>query len=433
MTEQVGDESSTRHPFLEFGSGPLADVDLTSPRLHAERDLSDVWGMLRERQPVAWHPTTGGGFWVVSSYSAAAEVYRNSEVYTSSRGNVLAMLLAGGDPAGGKMLPVSDGPRHQQIRRVLMRALTPRALTGLAERVRLATVRLVREAVESGDCDLGRDVVPYLPLAVICDLLMVPEDDRELLLTQSKLALASEDPDGTEFDARLARNEILLYFAKLARSRQDQPGDDILGLLIQMTRSEVALTSQELLYNAYSILLGGDETTRLSMIGAAHALTQWPDEWNRLKTGAVPVETAVEEFLRWTTPTLHAGRTATSDTTLGGRHIARDDIVTVWNSSANFDPRQFDDPARLRLDRTPNRHLSFAVGAHFCLGAQLARIELGALVGALVETADGIELTGEPKRLYSNFLSGFTRLPVRFEAAARDRQPSNQAEKEEVR
>lgn len=105
----------------------------------------------------------------------------------------------------------------------------------------------------------------------------------------------------------------------------------------------------------------------------------------------------------------------------------------VWNSSANFDPRQFDDPARLRLDRTPNRHLSFAVGAHFCLGAQLARIELGALVGALVETADGIELTGEPKRLYSNFLSGFTRLPVRFEAAARDRQPSNQAEKEEVR
>ncbi|MEK8107170.1 cytochrome P450 [Micromonospora sp. M12] len=157
------------------------------------------------------------------------------------------------------------------------------------------------------------------------------------------------------------------YFAKLARSRQDAPGDDILGLLIQMTKSPVALTDRELLYNAYSFLIGGDETTRLSMIGAVHALTQWPDEWNRLRAGEVSVESAVEEFLRWTTPTLHAGRVATRDTTLDGRHIARDDIVTVWNSSANFDPRQFDDPTRLRLSRAPNRHLAFAIGPHFCL------------------------------------------------------------------
>jgi cytochrome P450 len=432
MTNEVADEAGTRSPILRFGSGPLADTDLTSPAVHAERDLSDVWGLLRERQPVAWHPTGDGGFWVVSSYATAVEVYRNSDVYTSGRGNVLATLLAGGDPAGGKMLPVSDGPRHQQIRRVLMRALTPRALTGLAERVRGSTLRLVREAVERGDCDLGSEVAPYIPLAVICDLLLVPEKDRELLLGQSKLALASEGPDGTEIDARLARNEILLYFTKLARSRQDSPGDDILGLMIQMTRSPVALTDQELLYNAYSILLGGDETTRLSMIGTVHALTQWPGEWNRLRAGAVSVESAVEEFLRWTTPTLHAGRVATRDTTLGGRRIARDDIVTVWNSSANFDPRQFDDPSRLQLSRSPNRHLAFAIGPHFCLGAQLARIELSALVTALVETTDSIELIERPRRLYSNFLSGFNRLPVRF-SAAEDRRPSDPAEKGEVR
>jgi cytochrome P450 len=432
MTKEVADEARTRRPFLEFGSGLLADIDLTSPRVHAERDLSEVWGLLRERQPVAWHPTADGGFWVVSSYATAAQAYRNSDVFTSSRGNVLATLLDGGDPAGGKMLPVSDGPRHQQIRRVLMRALTPRALTGLAERVRRSTLRLVREAVERGDCDLGREVAPYLPLAVICDLLMVPESDRELLLSQSKLALASEGPDGTEAAARLARNEILLYFAKLARSRRDSPGDDILGLMIQMTRSPIALTDQELLYNAYSILLGGDETTRLSMIGTVHALTQWPAEWDRLRAGEVSTESAVEEFLRWTTPTLHAGRVAVRDTTLGGRQIARDDIVTIWNCSANFDPRQFDDPTRLQLSRAPNRHLAFAIGPHFCLGAQLARIELSALVTALVETADGLELIGEPKRLYSNFLSGFNRLPVRF-VASKDPRPSEPAEKDEIR
>ncbi|MDG4810900.1 cytochrome P450 [Micromonospora sp. WMMD1120] len=432
MTNEVAGETRTGRPPLEFGSGPLADIDLTRPEVHAERDLGEVWGLLREEQPVAWHPTADGGFWVVSSYAAAVEVYRNSDVYTSARGNVLATLLTGGDPAGGKMLPVSDGPRHQQIRRVLLRALTPRALAGLAEQVRGATLRLVREAVRRGDCDLGHEVAPHIPLAVICDLLMVPEQDRELLLTQSKLALASEGPGGTEIEARLARNEILLYFARLARSRRDTPGDDILGLLIQMTRSPIALTDQELLYNAYSLLLGGDETTRLSMIGTVHALTRWPDEWARLRAGEVSVETAVEEFLRWTTPTLHAGRVATEDTVLGGRRIGRDDIVTVWNSSANFDPRQFDEPTRLRLSRAPNRHLTFAIGPHFCLGAQLARIELGALVAALVRTTDAMELIGEPKRLYSNFLSGFNRLPVRF-TAARDTRPPHPAEEGEVR
>ncbi|MFC3898203.1 cytochrome P450 [Lentzea rhizosphaerae] len=386
--------------------------------MHAERDLSEVWSLLREQEPVAWHPTADGGFWVVSRYETAVRVYRDTETYTSSRGNVLATLLNGGDPAGGKMLPVSDGPRHMQIRRELLRALTPRALAGLGERIHDATRRLVVEAVAREDCDLGRDVAPYVPLAAICDLLMVPEEDRELLLSQSKLALASETPDGTEMEARLARNEILLYFSRLARSRQDAPGDDILGLLIQMTRSSVALTDQELLYNAYSLLLGGDETTRLSMIGTVHALIHRPDEWARLKTGEVPIATAVEEFLRWTTPTLHAGRVATTDTTLDGREIAQGDIVTIWNSSANFDPAQFDDPGRLRLSRSPNRHLTFAQGPHFCLGAQLARIELTALVTALVEAADGMELIGEPKRLYSNFLSGFHSLPVRFAAAA---------------
>lgn len=425
MTQSRGGDGGRRH--LELGSGVLADVDLTLPALHAERDLSDVWSLLRERQPVAWHPMVEGGFWVVTSYATAEEAYRSSDVYVSRRGNVLDTLLAGGDPAGGKMLAVSDGPRHRQIRRVLARALTARALEGLANLIRTATLRLVEEAVSRGHCDLGLEVAPYIPLAAICDLLMVPEADRELLLVQSRSALASEGPGGTATDAWLARNEILLYFARLARSREDAPGDDILGLMIQMTRSPVALTDQELLYNAYSLLLGGDETTRLSMIGTVHALTQWPYEYERLKRGAVSVTSAVEEFLRWTTPTLHAGRVAAQDTELGGRAIRRGDIVTIWNCSANFDPEQFVEPQRLRLDRDPNRHLSFAMGPHYCLGAQLARFELSALLTALIKTTHGLALIGEPKRVYSNFLSGYHRLPVRFTAAG-DPRPSDTAQ-----
>ncbi|WAS96615.1 cytochrome P450 [Nannocystis punicea] len=403
---------------LAFATGPLAGIDLASPRLHAERDLADVWQLLRDEDPVVWHPAGAGGFWVVTRHAHALAVYRDSDTYTSKRGNVLATLLAGGDPAGGQMLVVSDGPRNLEIRRRLLRAFTPAALRDLSERIARSTVALVQAAAARSECEFSADVAEHIPLAAICDLLTIPEPDRRPLLAHARACLAAESADATDTDARLARNEILMYFARLAMRRKNVPGDDVFAILLQLTREPLALSQQELLLNSYSLLLGGDETSRLSLVGTIKALADFPDEWQRLRRGEVPVDSAVEELLRWTTPAMHSGRTATVAHELAGKSIAAGHTVTVWNSAANFDPAEFAEPHRLDLGRRPNRHLAFGHGHHFCLGAQLARIELSALLQALLATTERIELTGEPRRLYSNFLGGYGKLPVRLHPRA---------------
>jgi len=392
--------------------GPLAGVDLADPRTHAERDLGAVWQQLRTEAPVIWHPAGQAGFWVVSRHADALAVYRDPEGFTSTRGNVLATLLAGGDPAGGQMLVVSDGPRNLEIRRRLLRAFTPAALRQLGEQIATCTRTLVQTAVDRGTCEFSADVAEHIPLAAICDLMQIPEVDRRTLLGHARATLAADTATATELDARVARSEILMYFARLTRRRKDLPGDDIVGLLLQLCREPLALSQQELLLNCYSLLLGGDETSRLALVGSLHALAEFPDEWRRLRRREVTVDTAVEELLRWTTPTLHAGRTAAQPRTLAGQAIAPGQIVTVWNCSADFDPDEFCEPDRLDLGRKPNRHLAFGHGHHFCLGAQLARIELAALLEALLATTATIELAGPPRRLFSNFLTGFSTLPV---------------------
>lgn len=148
------------------------------------------------------------------------------------------------------------------------------------------------------------------------------------------------------------------------------------------------------------------------MVGTALALADHPDQWQALKRGDTGIDTAVEEMLRWTTPALQSGRTATTDTEVGGRPIGAGDVVTVWNASANRDERVFDEPDRLRLDRTPNKHVTFAYGPHFCLGAYLARAEIGAVLAGLRETVAELERTGPTRPVYSNFLSGLSSLPL---------------------
>ncbi|MEU4805363.1 cytochrome P450 [Actinosynnema sp. NPDC023587] len=398
----------------------LSEVDLTDPATHLRPDLADFWARQRAERPVAWHPPVGGrpGFWVVSPHGLATEVYRDSARFTSERGNVLATLLHGGDSAGGRMLAVSDGTRHRQIRRELLKSFSPANLASLRTRVREAMRGLVARAVGSGGCDFAVDVAPHIPLTAICDLLDIPVADRDELFANASTALASQEQHADELEATLARNGLLFYFTKLRKRRAAAPaGDDLVGRLVGMTRGPLALTDDELVFNCYSLLLGGDETTRLALIGTVRALAEHPDLWARLRAGDLDRAVFVEELLRWTTPALHAGRVAVTDTVLGDAPVRAGDVVTVWNNSANFDGTEFADPHRLDPDRTPNRHLSFAYGPHFCLGAALARIELVALLDALADLVAEITVTGEPKPIYSTFLSGLHSLPVRFTPA----------------
>jgi cytochrome P450 len=175
------------------------------------------------------------------------------------------------------------------------------------------------------------------------------------------------------------------------------------------------LDEVDIVLNCYSLIMGGDETSRLAMIGAVRALIEYPGQWAALKRREVSVESAGEEVLRWTSPTMHFGRTATTDVELHDRKISSGDLVTLWLASANRDEAVFDDPERFDIARSPNKHLSLGFGRHFCLGAYLGRVEIATMLDGLRTFVGGIEQAGPERWIYSNFLSGMSSLPVVFE------------------
>jgi cytochrome P450 len=244
----------------------------------------------------------------------------------------------------------------------------------------------------------------------------VPDADRPFLLRLTRSALSSDVPDQSPFDVWQARNDILAYFGQLAEERRRRPGSDAVSVLAASAPDGERLTMDEVVANCYSLILGGDETSRLSMTGAVLALTEHPAQWRTLKDPATPIGAAVDEVLRWTTPAIHFGRTATEDTAIAGVAVKAGDIVTVWNSSAHRDETHFPDPEKFDLLRTPNKHLAFGHGPHYCLGAYLGRAEVGGMLTALRDLVGTVELTGEPRPLYSSMLSGDSSLPVRLTA-----------------
>ncbi|MFD7613196.1 cytochrome P450 [Streptomyces sp. NPDC059828] len=401
-------------PDIDLANTDPSAIDLADPNLHAERDLTALWRHLREQDPLHWQPPRGNrpGFWVLTRYDDVSAAYRDTRRFHSDRGNVLDTLLAGGDSAAGMMLPLMDGPRHAALRGALMKAFSPRALAGVVDSVRTASRELVTEFLERGRCDFARDIAGLLPLRAICDLLDVPHRDRQLMLEMTSSALGSDSEDALRENAWVSKGEILLYFSDLAAQRRRNPGEDIVSLLTQCTVDGGRLTDEEVILNCYSLILGGDETTRLALVGGVAALLDDPGQWSAYRSGRIATETAVEEVLRWATPTLHAGRTAGADTDLHGRTIRKGDVVTLWNASANRDGDAFAEPDRFLLSRQANRHLTFAYGSHFCLGAFLARAEIGAVLDDLRERVGTMETAGPPRRVYSNFLGGLVSLPI---------------------
>lgn len=345
-------------------------------------------------------------------------VYRDDTSFTSEHGNVLATLLKGGDSAVSHMLAVTDGPRHAAIRTLLLKAFSPHALGRVVDGIRERTEELIPRMAAKDDCDFAKEVAEVIPIATICDLLGVPMGDRQFLLDLNKEALSSVDPTHTELDAVAARNDILLYFSELARYRRESPVDDVVSVLATGQVDGKPLTEEEIVFNCYSLILGGDETSRISMIGAVSGFVEHSDQWARLKSGAVSLESAAEEVLRWVTPTMHFGRRALTDVVIGGELIEEGDVVTLWNSSANLDESVFHEPDRFDLARTPNKHVAFGYGPHFCLGAFLGRSELRVVLDVLRRSVDRIELRGTPAPIYSNFLHGLATLPVSLRPAA---------------
>jgi len=401
---------------VTVGTPALDTVDLGDPNTFADHDLDEFWRTLRDTAPVHWNPPADGrrGFWVLSRYDDIMATYRDNVNFTSERGNVLVTLLGGGDAGAGRMLAVTDGHRHHELRKILQRVLSPRVLDEVARTVRVNTRQLVREAVESGGCDFAEQIASRIPMTTISNLLGVPEQDRDFLLTQTKTALSTDDEDIDEVASEMARNEILMYFMDLVEERRESPGDDVISMLVGSSIDGVPLSDEDVVLNCYSLIIGGDETSRLTMIDCVHTLAAQTEQWRRLKHGEVAVETAVDEVLRWASPTMHFGRSVVHETELHGVRLRPGEIVTLWHASGNRDERVFERPGEFDLGRTPNKHMAFGYGPHFCVGSYLAKVEISELLIALRDFTTGFEQTDESSRIRSNFLTGFSTLPVRF-------------------
>jgi cytochrome P450 len=269
--------------------------------------------------------------------------------------------------------------------------------------------------------DAVEDLAAELPLLVLADLLGMPATDRHLLYRWSNHLVGFDDPEygGGDIDVyRGIMAEAFAYALDLAARRRAEPTDDLVSMIANAEVDGQRLSDREFCSFWLLLVVAGNESTRHMIAGSLQALAAHPAERARLASGAVEVSTAVEELLRWVTPIMQFRRTATRDTELSGQRIAAGDKVVLYYVSANRDAEVFAAPDRLDLGRDPNPHLAFGIGPHFCLGAHLARLEVGTLLTALRPHLHRFELTGPVVRLESNFVNGTKSMPARFAGGA---------------
>jgi cytochrome P450 len=407
----------------------LDGMDLTDLDTFAQGFPHDLFRRHRAVAPVWWHEPTshtpdGEGFWSVATYDEVLRVLNDPQTFSSETGGdrPYGGTIIQDLPVAGIVLNMMDDPRHARIRRLVTKGLTPAAVRGLEDELR-RRMRLLLSSVDA-ECDFLAEVAAELPMQAICVLLGVPEADRHRLFAAVEHIF--DIPDESDFlSMSPQRQEAVDYLARygtdLIAEKRAHPGPDMLSVVIHahLPDAEPPALSQDELAAFFSLLFSaGAETTRNAIAGSILAFDQWPDELDHLRAGRVPMTLAVEEILRWTTPSPSKRRTATVPCVLAGRPIAPGDKVVVWEGSANRDDRHFEDADRFVAARDPNPHLSFGHGVHFCLGAHLARLEIRVSLEEIFRAIVSFRLAGAPEWTRSNRHTGIRHLPLLLEKAA---------------
>jgi cholest-4-en-3-one 26-monooxygenase len=314
------------------------------------------------------------------------------------------------------MLINMDPPDHGKFRRLVSLGFTPRMIAKLEPHIRRCAKSIVDGIAAKGSCDFVRDVAAELPLQVLADLLGLPQEDRAKIFDWSNRLIGFDDPEfqTSMADARIAASEVWMYSQAMGDQRRGKTGDDLLTILVNAEIDGEKLTEMEV--NSFFLLLcvAGNETTRNTISGGMLALMENPDQRERLMADRSLLATAADEMVRWVTPVMHFRRTATKDLEIRGQHIKQNDKVVLLYPSANRDEEVFANADKFDVGRTPNEHLGFGVGEHFCLGNNLARMELRIMFEELLNRIPDIELTGPVRRLRSNFINGYKSMPVKF-------------------
>ncbi len=408
----------------------LSTVDLTDLDRFAHGFPDEVFTELRRHAPVWWHPPTehtpdGVGFWVLSAYADIQAVAADAELFSSERapgaeggGTILQDLPYGFAP--GVLLNMMDDPLHHRIRRLVTPSVAPRALALMEVELRPRARRIVDAVAERDACDFLSDVAVELPLQAVAALMGVPDADRHDLMAWSNTTLDFEGRELGETNDQVAEAaaSMAVYGTGLIEQRRADPGEDVISAVVEARvdtpDGERRLTDLELLMFFNLLVVAGSETTRNSIALGMAALIDHPDQLEALHRDRTLMPTAVEEILRWTSATLYNRRTATRDTELGGHTIGTGSKVTLWWPSANRDESVFEDPFRFDIRRAPNAHLTFGHRTHFCLGANLARLEIRVILDELLDRLEGFELSGPVQRVRTNKHAGVWHMPMTF-------------------
>ena len=397
-------------------------IDLSDHDAFVEAVPHAAFAELRAEDPVHWNPEPdGSGFWAVTRYEDIRAVHRDVETFSSELGGTSLEDLDPEQVKARKSMIDMDPPRHDELRGLIARRFTPRAVGVWEDQVRSVTREVLDLALPTAEFDFVHEIASEIPMQVFAEILGIPHDERRVIIDIGDRLLGNQDPEYKVVDDDAHRNlpfsspaalEMFEFGRRLAKARRAEPRDDIITQL-----AFEPLNQQE--FDVYFILLAtsGNETTRHTITHGLLALLEHPEEMAKLRAAGDDLalrKSAAEEMLRWATPVHHFRRTAAVDTELAGTPISAGDKVTTWFVSGNRDESVFERPDAFDIARTPNRHMAFGPGGiHHCMGAHLAKMEIRIAFEELLARVDEIELTGSPERLRSNFFNGIKRLPVR--------------------
>ena len=407
----------------------LSDIDLSDLDVFEQHTPHEWFRLLRKAAPVHWHEEKDGpGFWAITKYADLKWISKNPRLFSSERQGTLRE-----DPTP-ESLPLirnimlnMDPPRHRRYRALVDQAFRKRHVQALRPHIQDIVKQTINGVIEKGECEFVEEVAAILPMRVICEMMGVPDEDRRRVYEIGNSLIGSDDPELQDngkprkmenISAQEAFAEMFMYADKLHEKARTNPSDDIAAALVNAELDGHKLSDDDFRFFFLLLLVAGNETTRTVTTNGMITLLEHPDQLATLESDPSLVDSAVEEILRFA-PAVHTfRRQATADVELRDRKIRENDKVMLWYASVNRDEEVFADPDTFDVRRHPNDHLAFGVGEHYCLGANLARLELREIFRGIVTRFRDMEMTAPPRRLRSTFINGVKEMRVRFRPGA---------------
>ncbi len=396
----------------------LTEIDLSNPDHFIEGVPHHWFKRLRAESPVHWNPEPDGpGFWCITKYHDLKHVSRTPQIFSSARGGTniptqpeeaLVRLRA--------LMLNMDPPQHVKFRRIVQRGFTPRMIDQLEPHIRELATRIIDRVAAKGECEFVEEVAAELPLQVICELMGVPQEDRHLLFELTNKLIGFDDPEfqTSEEDAGVAAAQVFGYANQLGKRYAGSTEENLTTKLLHTEIDGEKLNELEYCSFFMLLLAAGNETTRTVTTQGMRLLIGHPDALPQLVRNPQLVPSAGEEIRRPAPAVHYFRRTANQDTEIRGQKIREGEKVTLLYPSANYDEEVFDEPERFDIHRSPNEHLSFGIGEHFCLGASLARSELYIIFDEIIKRIRNPEFAGPVRRLRSNFINGVKEMRIKF-------------------